>query len=179
MRKQVSFCLLSLLSLLMAACHSQRAALPQPEPVVLRNAEQVRTEYVETLRIDTVTVLVEIPAQSARSVTNDTVSVLETDYALSRACWKDGLLSHWLVNKARKVSIAAPVVGKETHARETAVKVKEVPVPAPYAVEVPRDFTTWERIRLATWWYVVGALGLSLLWMLRKPLLAALRNALR
>lgn len=79
--------------------------------------DSVRTEYIEKIVKDTVTVTVEIPAESKERETRDSVSNLETSMASSTAAliWRDGTawLVHSLKNKPQTIQKPVEVEAKE------------------------------------------------------------------
>lgn len=154
--------LLMLALLFLGGCSSKRTVVRQEVPVYIHDSDSVRTEYVERVRIDTVTVRVEVPRQEVERVTRDTVSHLETDFAVSSA-WVlgDGSLGHWLRNKEVAVEREVPVVGVDSHSREVKRIYTEVPVEVTreVTVEVERSLTWWERFRLGAFWWLVGAVA--------------------
>lgn len=152
-----------LILLCLPGCKSRQGSIATavPEPTVLQRVEDVRTEYREILRIDTVEVRIEIPAQSAMELSRDTASILETDYARSWA-WIDGegLLGHRLENKAGEMIIPTQRAGKDTEYVEKSTEYVEVPVAVPYAVEVEKQLSAWQRFRLGAFWWMAAAIGL-------------------
>lgn len=56
--------------------------------------------------------------------------------------------------------------------REAIIKVDSVPVP--YPVEKPLG--RWERMKLASWWWVATALAMCAGWFLRKPIITLARR---
>lgn len=156
------------LVILLASCRS-KTVLVQSEPVTLQQRDSVRYEYVEKVRIDTVTVEIAIPAQSAMETVRDSASFLETDFAESRA-WlnMDGTLGHSLKNKERTVKGEGHVPVKDIQTETKEIEYKEVPVRVPYAVEVEKKLTNLQQFKIATFWFLVGALALSLGWIFRK-----------
>lgn len=164
--------------LLMSACRSSKQMLPST-PVIVTNTDSVRIEYIETVRIDTVTVEVPVPMESAKQVVPDSASHLETSLAESDA-WinADGTLGHSINNKEQKLKADVPVPVKDTKTNNTEAKVREVPVPYPEPVYIERDFTKWESFRLDAFWYLVGLVLISLGWILRKPLITVIRKCL-
>ena len=66
-----------------------------------------------------------------------------------------------------------------TQSSKETVKEKEIPVPQPYPVEVEREFTIMEQIKLAAFWYLVGAVIVSIGLLFRRPLMKALRKIIR
>lgn len=174
--KKIIFLLVSVLTLFLSAgCRSKKDIAPDI-PLVLTDSNNVRTEYIETTRIDTVTVFLEVPAETAKEIVRDSVSHLETNFASSDA-WinPDGTLGHYLTNKEQSIPVDVPVVGKDTQTNRESEKVKEIPVPTPYKVEVERNFTKWETFRLDAFWYLLGAVAGLLVFLFRKPLLKLVR----
>lgn len=156
--KTALFVPVALVAATLASC---RTAQPSVETLTEVRYE---TRYVERLVTDTL--LVEIPAQTASNVTPADSSHLETDFATSDA-WTDseGLLHHTLANKAQKrpVEFQRPEVEKETTATEKEQeKIKE-------PVYIEKELTRWQEFRLAAFGWLVGAVALLLLWVLRKP----------
>lgn len=155
-----------LLLFALCSCKSPKAATP----VILTNSDSIRSEVIIRERVDTVTVFVDVPAQSAERETFAGRSHLETDFAMSDA-WinEDGSLGHNLFNKRQRLAIDTPV--KATDSVSTTAKeiIREIPVPTP--VEVERDFTAWERFRLRSFGYLVITILLLFVWLFRKPLI--------
>lgn len=172
------FCLLCV-SMMVACRSSKEATVVPPPPVIVTNTDSVRTEYIETIRVDTVTVYVEIPAESAKQIIPDSTSHLETNFALSDA-WinPDGTLSHSLFNKPQSIPVDVPVIGKDTQTNNASEKIREVPIDRPVPVYIERDFTRWESFRLEAFWYLVGIALASAIWISRKPLINLLRKCL-
>lgn len=159
-RPYIVLLLLIGLAALLASCRCKQQAIPVREPVYIHSSDSARVEYVERVRIDTVSVEIAIPAQSASVTTRDSVSVLETDFATSVAMiLTDGSLRHTLRNKERSVEAEATVPVKETERRETEYVYAEVPVEVEVEVEVERELTGWEKFRLGSFWWLVGGLA--------------------
>ena len=82
--------------------------------------DSVRTEYIEKIVTDTVTVTVEVPVEAKERQTRDSTSYLETSLARStaRLTWADGLplLFHSLENIPQKIEKPVEVQHKDrTH----------------------------------------------------------------
>lgn len=167
---------LLLMALIMTSCHTSKKATSST-PVIVTNTDSVRTEYIETVRIDTVTVEVPIPAESISQVVRDSTSHVETSLAESDA-WinEDGSLGHSIRNKDKNMQADIPVAVKDTQTNNTASSVKEVPVPYPEPVYIERNPTLWESIRLKSFWYLVGMLGLSVVWIFRKNIISLIKK---
>ncbi len=176
--KNLVIIVVSLAALMLAGCHSSKQMLPST-PVIVNNTDSVRTEYIETVRIDTVKVEVPVPMESAKQVVPDSTSHLETSLAESDA-WinPDGTLGHSIKNKEQNLKSEVLVPVKDTQTNNTEASVREVPVPYPESVYIERDFTKWESFRLEAFWYLVGAVLISLGWILRKPLITVIRKCL-
>lgn len=161
--------LLLSLVLLLASCRCKQQAIPSVEPVVLHERDSVRTEYIERVRIDTLRVEIPIPAQSASEVVRDSVSFLETDFATSVArILSDGSLSHTLKNKERNFEADALVAVKDTETAETEYVYRDKPVKVPYAVEVEKELTGWQKFRLGAFWWLLGVAVALGLWTFRR-----------
>lgn len=167
---------LLLLALMMSACHTSKKAISST-PVIVSNTDSVRTEYIETVRIDTVKVEVPVPAESVSQVVRDSVSHVETSLAESDA-WinEDGSLGHRMKNKLQNLKAEVPVPMKETKTNNTASSVKEIPVPYPEPVYIERNPTLWESIRLEAFRYLVVMAVLALVWIFRKPIVSIIRK---
>lgn len=174
--KAILFCLLAFSVLF--SCRSTKK-ITEP-PIVLTNTDSVRTVYIETVTIDTVKVAVPIPTESAKQIVKDIISHLETSLALSDA-WinPDGTLGHSIANKPGKFDSEVLVPHKSTTNEKEIIKEKEIPVPEPYPVEIERNRTFMEQVKLAAFWYLLGAVVVSLCYIFRKPLLITLRKIMR
>lgn len=129
--------ILAMAAMMMCGC-SQR--------VVERIEVEYRDSVVKEVRLDTVRVpvYIEVPAQVAEHVTPEDSSHLENDYAVSEAkVDSNGLLHHRLWTKPQRVETEAEVVVPTT---ETTVTHSETNT-ATKVVEVPRDYTWWDRTR--------------------------------
>ncbi|MBD5204531.1 MAG: hypothetical protein HDS82_06680 [Bacteroidales bacterium] len=168
--------ILIILALGLTACKTSKSALPST-PVIVTNTDSVRTEYIETVRIDTVVVEVAIPEESLSQVIKDSTSHVETSLAESDA-WinVDGTLGHSIRNKPQKMQAEVSVPVKETQSNNTSNSVREIPVPYPEPVYVERSPSTWEMIRLEAFWYLVGMLGIAIVWIFRIPIISAIRK---
>ena len=162
--------------LLLAGCRSPKQVV-KTTPVYLHNTDSVKIEYIERVVIDTVTVEVAVPAESALQVIPDSASHLETMLAVSDA-WinPDGTLGHSLNNKAQSIKAEVPVPVKTIEQKSEASSINEAPVPYPEYVEVERNFSMWEKFRLKAFWYLTAYLIISMVWKFRKPLLALIKH---
>lgn len=177
--KRICF-FLCLLSFALVGCKTQKQATATLPPVILNNSDSVRVEtIINTIYVPT-PVALDIPQQSQTSVTAADSSHVETDLAESDA-WinEDGTLGHSINNKPGKLQGEVYVPQTTTQSSKEAVKEKEIPVPQPYPVEVERDFTIMEQIKLAAFWYLVGAVIVSIGLLFRRPLMKALRKIIR
>lgn len=163
---------LILCCLMFFSCKTTKQSVSIPEPVIIYNTDSVKTEYIETLRIDTVTVEVFVPIETAMQIVRDSTSFLETNFAMSWAWINiDGTLGHKLNNKEQKISTEAYIPVTDTSSTSTKISIEEVPVPYPVKEYIERDFTSWENFRLKAFWYLLGislALGI---WSFRKPII--------
>lgn len=169
--------LISLLALLLlSACRTAKTSEPSP-PVILTNSDSIRIEYIETVRIDTVTVEIPIPAESSRQVVKDSTSHLETSLAFSDA-WidADGSLGHSIKNKDSPFKADVPVPVKDTQTNKSSESIREVPVPYPVEkpVYIETPLSAWQKFRMHSFWFLAVALTASLIYIFRKPLLRLL-----
>ena len=113
-------------------------------------SDSVNSEQRDTVRVKTVTiyvpdtVFVEIPAQTAKRETRDSVSQLENDYASSEARINpDGSLYHDLRTKPQKkpVEFQKPVERRDSIVYRERVRTETVTE----TVEVPRQLTWFQK----------------------------------
>jgi len=129
-----------------------------PKVIVQR---EVVTEYRDRIVHDTTKV--EIPYEVEKIVTKDTVSHLENTYAKSDAIVSGGFLSHSL--ESRPQIIKVPV---EVHVTDTIWKQSEV---IEKEIKVEKELSWWQKTRIDAFWWLVLAVAVLLLWILRKPIL--------
>lgn len=160
---------------MLSACHTSKRII-HSTPVV-NNKDSVRSEYIETVRIDTVIVESEIPSESVKHILQDSTSHLETNFAESDA-WinPDGSLGHCLNNKKQSISGKVLVPIKSTERNNSSASVREIPVPYEVRVEVERNFTKWELFRLGAFWYLVSIVFVALGLIFRKPLISTIKK---
>lgn len=168
--------IICVITLALAGCRTHKEA-EFTEPVIITNSDSIHTQYIEKVRIDTVTIEIAVPVESEKQTVRDSVSRLETSLAISEArINKDGMLFHFLKNKEQKLKAEVPVMAKDTETSQMAEKVKEVPVPYPQKVFVERNFTKWEQIKLKFFWYLFGLCVCSVIFAFRKPLWTVIRK---
>ena len=168
------FSLITLLAvILLSGCRSTKTTDPS-SPVILANSDSIRIEYVETVRIDTVTVEIPVPAESSRQVVKDSTSHLETSLAFSDA-WinADGSLGHSIKNKDSPIKADVPVPVKDTQTNKSIGSIKEVPVPYPIEkkIYIETPLSAWQKFRMHSFWFLAVVLAASLVYIFRKPLL--------
>lgn len=156
-----------------SALCSCRTCRPVAEQSATASKDSVieRTLYVESLRIDTVTVSIEIPAQSAERVSLDTVSHLETDLAVSDA-WltPDGLLGHRLRNKQGSLESRVPVVAKDTYVGSNRHSDSVITRTETVTVAVTKPLTWWQKLQIWTGALFSVAVIIAAGWRLRRKL---------
>ncbi len=141
----------------------------------------VVTERVDSVRVETRyervfvrdTVRVEIPLQTAASVTADSVDTLRTEYAVSVArIGADGILRHTLrtIPQTRQVEVMRAEV------RRDSVIYRNREVRVPVAVEKKAGWR--EKLRYGAWGAAVMVLCVAGAWVFRKPLIALVRRVL-
>lgn len=174
--KYLILILIPLLALM--SCRTTEQTIPTA-PVILAEHDKKTVEREVITEIDTVTVFVEIPAQSAYRETPDSTSHLETDFATSDA-WvnPDGTLGHMLENKQQSKPVDVPVPKTTVNNNQTEAKIKEVPVPAPQPYPVEKDLSKWESIKMGAFWYLLALVLIAWLWILKRPLITAIRKCL-
>lgn len=173
-------CFICLLALLLAGCKTQKQVQVPLPPVILNNSDSVRVETTIKTTYEPVDVALDLPQQSETNVTPNDSSHVETDLAFSDA-WIDdnGVLHHLIKNKPGQLKGTAFTPHTTEKSNKDAIKIREVPVPEPYPVEVERELTLMEQIKLAAFWYLVGAVIVSIGFIFRKPFLTVLRKIIR
>jgi len=129
-------------------------------PQVVHDREvEYRDSIVEKVVLDTilVPVCVTIPSQETSRSTKDSTSTLETDYAISVArVDSNGVLHHSLKNKPQVIEKEVEVVTQHTEREEyhaTEEKQNDTKI-----VEVPRDYTWWDKTRFYALYALIGLL---------------------
>lgn len=171
--------LISMLVMTLAGCKAQQQSPTTLPPVVLNNLDSVRVETIINTVYVPVEVAVDLPQQSESNVTPDDSSHIETDLAFSDAWIENGILHHIIKNKPGQLKGESFVPQTTEQTNKEAVKIKEIPVPKPYPVEVERELSLMEQIKLAAFWYLVGAVIVSVCFTFRKSLFTALRKIIR
>lgn len=124
--------------------------------------DSVRIEYRERIVRDTA--YVEIPLIREISVTRDTMSHIENDYAKSEAVVSDGVLSHSLETKRQ--SVPAPVV---VTVRDTViVREKAQTIIEQKIVEVEKQLTKAQRRQIAGFWVLLSVMLLFVTWKIYR-----------
>lgn len=164
-------------ALAFVSCKTQKAAQAPLPPVILNNADSVRVETTIETTYKPVDVALELPQQSETNVTPNDSSHVETDLAFSDAWIENGILHHLIKNKPGQLKGTAFTPHTTEKSNKDAIKIREVPVPEPYPVEVERELM--EQIKLAAFWYLVGAVIVSIGFIFRKPFLTVLRKIIR
>lgn len=144
-------------------------------PVTIVSGSSTEADSINTTiheRIVTIhdTVTFHIPVESHSSVGEDS-SHLETEFATSDA-WIDsvGKLHHNLDSKPQEVpvhvNVHVPVA--DTSKYESHTKIDSIPYPVPYEVQVEKELTRWQRLKMrGFWWLSVGLAG-HVLWRTRR-----------
>lgn len=163
---------------LLTGCRTTKQSLSSVPmaPVIINHVDSVRTELIETVRIDTVTVEVAVPMESVSQVVRTDSSHVETSLAESYA-WicEDGSLGHTISNKPQKLKGEALVPVKDTQTNKEVEKIREVPVGYPEPVYVEKKLTLWQEVRIKSFWYLIGIIFVLILWVIRKPLISMFR----
>lgn len=132
---------LILLSAVCVACATSRQAAPSEKILV---ETRIETVY------KTDTVYLEVPKIVEKIVTADTVSVLENEYAKSKASVSEGLLAHSLETKPVKqpVEVQTQVVYRDSVIVKDNVIVQ--------TVEVEKPLTGWQSFKMAMGGWMLG-----------------------
>lgn len=143
--------ILSMLILaVLCGCRSHRNQTPVPETVTLQTS--MSTREVHTRHTDTV--YIRIPSQESERETFDSVSVLESDYAVSEAQIRtDGSLRHSLRHKNTplpvQVSVTTDTIYKD--------HIIEKPVPVKVHAPAPSDTAKSSRSAFLPWLIAIAA----------------------
>ena len=122
-------------------------------------SDSTRVEVREVTRYVKDTMYLELPAISERTVTRDTSSRLENDYAVSEASVSGGYLSHSLATKPARTPV-------ETEAREVvrdSIVFRDRLIEVP--VEVEKPLSRWQRTLLALGRTMLAMLCAVALWL--------------
>lgn len=141
--------LMTLIALACAGCRTQKTVQSPLPPVALNSADSVTVEKILETVYEAIEVAVDLPRQSEANATQNDSSHVETDLAFSDA-WisEDGVLHHLIENKPGQLKGNALVPHTTERSNQEAVKIREVPVPEPYPVEVERELTRWEKAKM-------------------------------
>lgn len=167
MRDRLLFVQCAIFALFLQGCRTQRIAMQSQTSDSVR----VETHYIEVLTHDTC--YVELPHQSVQRETLDTISHLETDYALSVArIGSDGVLHHTLESK--NAPIPVPVEGK-TIIKDSLIYVdRNVYLKRTEYVE--RELTSWQKWQMRSFWILLSAMLAALAYRFRKPIWSLIRR---
>lgn len=171
--------IITLFVLAISGCKTQKHIPMSLPSVVLNNSDSVKIETIVETDYVPIEVSVDLPQQADSNNTPNDSSHVETDLAMSDAWIVDGVLHHNIKNKSGQLKGQSFVPQKTAKINKEVIEVKEIPVPEPYPVEVERKFSLMEQIKLAVFWYLIGAVIVSIGIIFRKPLLMALRKIIR
>ena len=119
---------------------------------------ETKIEYRDRIVRDTTTV--EIPHEVEKIVTRDTVSRLENSYAKSDAVVSGGFLYHSLESKPQVIEVPVEVHVTDTLYKEAEIIEKEV--------EIEKPLSWWQKAKIGSFWWLLGAVLALLLWTFRK-----------
>lgn len=140
-----------------------------PNTDIIRDS--VRVEIKDTTIYSTDTVYIELPAQSAERATRDSLSHLETDYAISDARIEDGILFHSLRNKARSFPVTVPRI-KDIHSEVYSTSNRKETI---RQIPVPRELTFFQKLQIKGFWAVLAVL----VFLRRKSIIKVLSKLVR
>lgn len=146
------------------SCCPNRHLTTSVERDSVRIEIHTRSEFIRD------TILLEIPVESERQTVRDTISHLETSYAVSDArITTDGALFHSLANKPQKKPIPTE---KEIIYRDSIVyqnKIVEKSVP------IERELTKWQKFQIKGFWIMSAILVITLF---RKKIMSLIKSIL-
>jgi hypothetical protein len=146
------------LASILGGCSSAKKSTAVTPQTIVEVENSTEREVIREQRIDTV--YVTIPNQTAERTTLDSISHLETEYALSNARINaDGTLFHSIANKLTAHPVA--VTSSADTIKITQTVEKAVPYPVTQTVTVERNFTWWEQTRLKTWWWLLAIIAVG------------------
>ena len=125
--------ILFLLLFLSVACSVTRQVTPREQTTV-----EVRTNTVYVPD----TVYIEIPRIVEKVQTLDTISVIDTKYAVSEAQVSNGILAHSLEVKP----VREPAIVQKQIVYKDSIIVKEVDVD--HYIEMPAELTPWQSFKI-------------------------------
>ena len=136
--------------------------------------EKVITEVEVRDSIVHDTAYYEIPKEIYVNVTTDTISTLETSVAKSIAFISGGLLQHSIENKNQLVALPIQIHVTTTNTKQ--ISVKEIDRPVIQKVE--KELSWWQRVRLDTYYILVGVIAVYCLIKYRKGLWSIIKSIL-
>lgn len=155
--EMVTMIILSLLALglaMLVGCSTTKAV----QSTIVADTTSVKiVHHIEKVRD---TVYVEIPQIIERNVTRDTVSHLENEYAKSDAIVDGEFLWHTLEMKPQEKAVE---IIKEIEYRDTTI-YKEIIKEAERIVEVEKPETWLDKTQKITFWAMLTAFALYILW---------------
>ena len=137
--------------------------------------EKVETKIEYRDRIVKDTVELEIPVEIIHNVTTDTLSIVETSLAKSDAKVVNGFLFHSIENKPQKIQ--KPV---EIHVTDTVYisNSETIEKPKPEIVKVEKELSWWQRVRLDTYYILLGLIAVYCIIKYRKWLWSIIKSIL-
>lgn len=155
--EMIAMIILSLLALglaMLVGCSTTKAV----QSTIVADTTSVKiVHHIEKVRD---TVYVEIPQIIERNVTRDTVSHLENEYAKSDAIVDGEYLWHTLEMKPQEKAVE---IIKEIEYRDTTI-YKEIIKEAERIVEVEKPETWLDKTQKITFWAMLTAFALYILW---------------
>lgn len=152
-----------LLWIVIVSCCPNKHLITSIQQDSVRVEIHTRSEFIRD------TILLEIPVESERQTIRDTISHLETSYAVSDARITTDGLFHSLANKPQEKSIPTE---KEIIFRDSIVyrdKVLEKTVP------VERELTKWQKFQIKGFWIMSAILVITLF---RKKIMSLIKSIL-
>ena len=148
----------------------------KPDTVIVVR-DSIRTEVHTKVVYVPDTIPVVLPPETVKVVSPDTLSRIETGFAVSEAALRDGFLYHSIWNK--QAAIDVPVEHKETTRDSIVYREKEVPVPYPVPKYIDKPLSWWQKTRIKIANIAICLAGLWLVYFViknRKFWLTLLKN---
>ena len=144
-----------ILLFLSVACSVTRQVTPREQTTV-----EVRTNTVYVPD----TVYIEIPRIVEKVQTLDTISVIDTKYAVSEAQVSNGVLAHSLEVK----SVKEPAIVQKQIVYKDSIIVREVDVD--HYIEVPAELTAWQSFKIKLGGYAFALIIILIVIAILYPL---------
>lgn len=150
MKKLVYIIVVFIISVMLFSCKAK-------QNVIIETRDSIRIEYREKIVKDTDSVLVYLPSEEKAISTYDSVSTLETKYAISTASIASGILTHTLKTKDKAIPVQ---VVKETVYKDSIV-YQDKEVEKEVVKEVEKKLSPIQKTLMWIWLPLAVLLAIS------------------